>query len=139
MNRLILRLIGTAIALGVAIALVPGIYLEGVGEGLNRGTLPLDQRSLPTIINLLLIAVIFGLVNAIVRPILKALTCAITFFTLGLFIFVLNALMLMLTAAIADRFQLGLQIDGFVSALAGSIIISIINTVLSLFLRGKDD
>lgn len=135
MNRLILRVIVTAIALLAAITLVDGIGLTGVGETLSFDTLP----PLQTILNLLLIAVIFGLVNAIVRPLLKALTCAITVFTLGLFIFVINALMLLLTAAIAQRFELGLQVDGFIPALLGSIVISVVSTVLSLFIPDKDD
>lgn len=135
MNRLILRLIVTAIALVAAIALVPGIGLVGVGETLSFATLPPIQ----TIVNLLLIAFIFGLVNAIVRPLLKALTCAITFFTLGLFMFVINALMLLLTTAIAQRFELGLQVDGFIPALLGSIVISVVSTVLSIFVPDKHD
>jgi putative membrane protein len=85
------------------------------------------------------VAVIFGLVNAIVRPVLKLLTCAINFFTFGLFIFVINALMLLLTSLIANRFALGFVVDGFVPALLGSIITSVVSLVLSIFVRDKDD
>ncbi len=131
MGRLVLRLVVTAAALFVAVALVPGIDLAGV----TPDTLP----PLQTLINLLLVAVIFGLVNAIIRPIFKALTCAITFFTLGLFIFVINALMLLLTSAIATQFALGFEVNGFVPALLGSIVISIVSLILSFFIPDKDD
>ncbi|HEX6287833.1 MAG TPA: phage holin family protein [Herpetosiphonaceae bacterium] len=131
MGRLVLRLIVTAAALFVAIALVDGVDLAGV----TPGALPSAQ----TFLNLLLVAVIFGLVNAIVRPILKAMTCAITFFTLGLFIFVINALMLLLTSFIAQQFDLGFTVDGPIPALLGSIVVSIVSIVLSIFVPDKDD
>lgn len=131
MNRLLLRLIITAIALFAAIALLPGINLVGVVPG--------QFPALQSLINLLLVAIIFGLINAIVRPILKAFTCAITAATLGLFIFVINALMLLLTANIANRFDLGFTVNGFVDALLGSIIISIVSTVLSIILPDRNE
>jgi putative membrane protein len=131
MTRLLVRLIVIAAALFAAVYFVPGVDFRGVAEG---QTPPLDS-----LVRLLGVAVIFGLVNAIVRPILKALTCAINFFTFGLFIFVINALMLLLTAAIADRFDLGLVVDGFVPALLGSIVISVVSIVLGIFVPDKDD
>ena len=131
MKRLVLRLLATAAALLIAVALVDGVDLVGV----TPGALP----SVQTMINLLLVAVIFGLVNAIVRPILKSMTCAITFFTLGLFIFVINALMLFLTSLIARQFDLGFVVDGPIPALLGSIVVSIASVVLSIFVRDKDD
>src|SRR5688572_7579801 len=72
MGRLILRLVVTAIALFAAIAVVPGVDLAGVAPNVLP---PVD-----TLINLFIVALIFGVVNAIVKPILKGLTCAITFF-----------------------------------------------------------
>lgn len=131
MGRLLLRLIVTAAALFVAIAVVPGVDLAGV----STQTLP----PAATLVNLLGVAVIFGLINAIVKPILKALTCAITFFTLGLFIFVINALMLFLTSVIAQRFDIGFVVDGVVPALVGSIVISVVSIVLSIFVPDRDD
>lgn len=131
MRRLVLRLIVTAAALFAAVVLVDGVDLVGV----SANAVPPPQ----TLANLLLVALILTLVNAIVRPILKSFTCAITFFTLGLFLFVINALMLLLTAAIASRFDLGFVVDGFVPALLGSIVVSIVNLVLSIFIRAKDD
>jgi putative membrane protein len=131
MKRLVLRLLATAAALLIAVALVDGVDLVGV----TPGALP----SVQTLINLVLVAVIFGLVNALVRPILKSMTCAITFFTLGLFIFVINALMLLLTSLIAQQLDLGFIVDGPISALFGSIVVSIASMVLSIFVRDKDD
>lgn len=131
MGRLVARLIVNAAALFAAIRFVPGVTLTGVAPGAIPGP--------RTILNLLIVALILGLVNGIVRPIFKFLTCAINFFTLGLFVFVINALMLLLTAAIAARFELGFIVDGFVPALLGSIVISIVNVVLSIFIRDRDD
>lgn len=131
MGRLVLRLVITAAALLIAIAVVNGVDLVGVAPG--------ELPSAQTLINLLIVAVIFGLVNAIVRPILKGMTCAITVFTLGLFIFVINALMLLLTSFIAQQFDIGFTVDGFVPALLGSIVISVVSVMLSIFIPDKDD
>jgi putative membrane protein len=130
MSRLLARLVVTAVALFAAIALVDGIELAGA----TTDALP----SVQTLTNLVIVAVIFGLVNAIVRPVLKKLACAITVLTLGLFIFVINALMLLLTALIADQFQLGFTVDGFVPALIGSVIISVVSLVLSILIPDDD-
>ncbi|HEY0737063.1 MAG TPA: phage holin family protein [Herpetosiphonaceae bacterium] len=131
MGRLVLRLVITAAALLIAIAVINGVDLVGVAPG--------ELPSAQTLINLLIVAVIFGLVNAIIRPILKGMTCAITFFTLGLFIFVINALMLLLTSFIAQQFDIGFTVDGFVPALLGSIVISVVSVVLSIFVPDKED
>lgn len=131
MGRLFLRLVVTAAALFVAIALVPGVDLAGVATD----ALP----PLETLRNLFIVALIFGLVNAIIKPLLKGMTCTITCLTLGLFIFVINALMLFLTSVIAQQFDVGFVVDGPVAALAGSIIISAVSLVLSLFIPDKND
>ena len=131
MGRLMVRLIVTAAALFAAVAFVPGIELAGA----TPGAIPPPNA----LLNLLLVSAIFGLVNAIVRPILKAVACAISFFTVGLFIFVINALMLLLTAAIAQRFELGFTVQGFIPALIGSLVISVVSFVLSIFVRDKGD
>jgi putative membrane protein len=131
MGRLVLRLLVTAASLFAAVALVNGVDLVGV----TPGKLPSPQ----TLLNLLIVAVIFGLINAIVRPILKRLTCAITFFTLGLFIFVINALMLLLTSLIARQFEIGFTVDGFLPALFGSVVITVMSVILSVVVPDKDD
>ncbi len=127
MEGLILRLIMNAAALLAAIWLVPGIEFAGIFDGS-----PLDLR---VVLNLLLAALIFGLVNAVVRPILKTLTCALTVLTLGLFVFVINALMLLLTAWIAGQLDLGFQVNGFVPALLGAIVTTIVSVVMAVIVR----
>ncbi len=80
----------------------------------------------------LLVAVIFSLVNTFIRPILRIITLPITAVTLGLFLVVINALMLLLTGWISDQLELGFMVNGFVPALLGAIVISIVSWVLSL-------
>src|SRR5690606_22676309 len=80
----------------------------------------------------LLVAFIFALVNTFVRPVLRLLTFPITMMTLGLFLIVINALMLLLTQAIANELDLGLVVADFLAALLGAIVISIVGIVLSL-------
>jgi putative membrane protein len=80
----------------------------------------------------LLVALIFGLVNSFLRPILRILTLPITLITLGLFLLVINALMLMLTGAISAELNLGFTVPDFLAAILGSIVISIVGFLLSL-------
>ncbi len=127
MERLLVRLVTTMLALFAAIWLVDGIGLTGLADG---STFP----SSGALINLLFVAVIFGLVNAVVRPILKTFTFPITCLTLGLFTFVVNAVMLLLTSFIADQFDLGFIVDGFFNALIGAIVISVASTLISIVL-----
>jgi putative membrane protein len=122
--RLIVRLLASAVALAVAAGLVDGI---SVGPGTNR------ERAL----TLLGVAIIFGLVNAIVRPILRLLTLPLVVLTLGLFLLVLNALMLLLTEWIAEQFDLAFQVDGFWSALLGALIITVVSFLINIVLPDK--
>jgi putative membrane protein len=122
--RLIVRLLASAVALAVAAGLVDGI---SVGPGTNR------ERAL----TLLGVAIIFGLVNAIVRPILRLLTLPLVVLTLGLFLLVLNALMLLLTEWIAEQFDLAFQVDGFWSALLGALIITIVSFLINIVVPDK--
>jgi putative membrane protein len=117
--RLVLRVIITAIALAVTVWLLPGIHVDP-----NNGTLAV-----------VVTAIIFGLVNAFVRPILTLLSCGLIVVTLGLFLFVINAAMLALASWIAvNWFGIGFYIDNFWWALLGSIVVSIVSFVLSMFL-----
>jgi len=79
-----------------------------------------------------LVAFIFGLVNTFVRPILQIFTLPITLMTLGLFLLVINALMLLLTDLISDELALGLVVGDFFAALLGAIVISLVGFVLSM-------
>lgn len=114
--RLILRLLVNAAALWVAAELVPGIDLTG------------DAWSI------LLVALVFGLVNTFLKPILKLFSLPVLVLTLGLFALVINAVLLAITALIMES----LTIDGFVAALLGSIVISIVSAVLNTLLPDKD-
>jgi putative membrane protein len=113
--QFILRLIATAAALWVAVALVPGIVYDGGIAGL------------------LGVALVFGVVNAFIRPILQVLTCPLVVLTLGLFVFILNAFLLWLTAQLAQALGIQFDVIGFWSALVGAILIAIVSTVLNLF------
>ena len=119
MTKFFLRWAINAIALYVAVQFVAGINLEGSWTGL------------------LWLALIIGLLNALVRPVLKLLTFPLIILTLGLFTVVINTIVLMLTSSIGQAFNLGLTVDGFWSALLGSIVISLVSVVLSLILRDE--
>ncbi len=108
-----LQILINAAALYVAVLIVPN--LEFTGEWWK----------------LLLVAAIFGVVNTFVRPILRIFTLPITIMTLGLFLLVINALMLLLTDAISNELNLGLTVGDFLAALLGSIVISIVGMLLS--------
>ena len=127
MGSLLVRLVATAASLFVAIAVVPGVDLVG-----TEGHAITDPNA---IVRLLVVAVIFGLVNAIVKPILKLTTCLINMLTLGLFTFVINAFLLWLTSYIAGQLQLGFIVSGPIPALLGSLIVSVVSTVLSIVTR----
>lgn len=120
---LLVRLVINAAALFVAALLVPGISLAA--EGRRPGA---DAWAM-----LALVALIFGLVNAFIRPIVIVLTLPLNILTLGLFTFVVNALMLLVTSGIAGAFNLGFRVDGFLAALLGALVASIVSYVLSRF------
>ncbi len=114
MRNFIASLASTAAALGLGAWLLGGVELDGV---------------LPALIA----ALVLGVINALVRPILVLLTLPITIVTLGLFLFVINALLLMLTAWLAPDFA----ILGFGAALALAVIVTVVNAVLGGLLADK--
>jgi putative membrane protein len=85
--------------------------------------------------SLFLVALIFGVLNAFVRPLLKVLTFPLLILTLGLFTLVLNSVMLLLTSAVSGALDLGFHVRGFWPAFWGALVISITNMALSLFVR----
>jgi putative membrane protein len=117
--QFLLRLLATATALWVAVALVPGIVYDG------------------GLLGLVGVALVFGVVNAFIRPILQTLTCPLVVVTLGLFVFVLNAFLLWLTAQLAQAVGFQFHVIGFWSALVGAVIIGVVSTVLNLFVGSK--
>lgn len=118
----LVRLLGTALGLWLATVLVSGIALEDPGSTGER------------ILAFAVIALVFTLVNAIVRPIVKLITLPLYILTLGLFFLVVNALMLMLTGWITGFTGVGLMVDGFWAALLGSVVISLVSTVVEAIL-----
>ncbi len=118
--RFLLRLLATAAALWVAVILIPGIRYTGGWPGF------------------LAVALVFGLVNAVIRPILKLLTCPLVILTLGLFVFVLNAFLLWLSAQFAQGLGLPFFVDGFWAALIGALLVGVVSTVLNLFVGKKE-
>ena len=115
--KLILRIVINAVAIWLTSLLLSGFTFAG------------------NVINLIIVAIIFGLINALVRPIVKLLTLPINIITLGLFTLVINALMLMLTTWLSGALSLeGGIFASFFTAFIAAIIISIISTILSLFL-----
>jgi putative membrane protein len=80
----------------------------------------------------LLVALAFSLLNTYVRPILRILTLPISVITLGIFLLVINAAMLLLTSAISDQLTLGFHVDGFGAAFLGAIVVAIVGWILSL-------
>ena len=113
--RFLLRLVITATALWLAVVLVPGIVWRGSAIGL------------------LAVALVFGLLNALVRPLLVLLSCPLIVLTLGLFLLVLNAVMLLLTASISNSLGLEFRVDGFIPALLGGLVVAIASAILSVF------
>jgi putative membrane protein len=111
----LLRLLINAAALWVAIQVVGGIDHRGSWW------------------SLLLVALLFGALNTGVRPLLKLLSIPLLIVTLGLFIFVINAVMLMLTGWVSGLLDLGFYVDGFWSAFLGGLVVSIVSLLLSLF------
>lgn len=121
MRKILLRLLINAIALWVAVQIVPGIHAES----------PLT---------ILIVALIFGVVNALLRPVISFFTCPMIVVTLGLFIFVINAAMLWLTAWVAGRLDLGFGIDGgFWPAFWGALVISLVSLAISLLIKEEKD
>ena len=115
--RFVVRTLVNAAALWVADAVLTGISHEG------------DW------VSLLLVALVLGVMNALVRPILKVLTCPLQIVTLGLFTFVINAVMLLLTSWIAKALSLGFHVGGFWDAFLGGLIISAVNMILSALVK----
>lgn len=120
--RFILRWLFTAAALGVAVWLVDGIRVADTSAWIAVG----------------IMALVLGLVNAVIRPILSFLSCGCTIVTLGLFIFVINAVTLWLASWICvNVLGIGFYVDGLWSAFLGALIVSIASFLLSLLLPDK--
>jgi len=123
--RFVMRIVVTAIALWAATRLVSGITFHG------------------NWLDLACVALVFGILNSVIRPILTFLAFPLLIVTLGLFTFVLNAVMLLLTSALSSKFGFDFHVAGFWPAFWGAIVIGIVSFLLSMFLpdarRSRED
>jgi putative membrane protein len=120
MMKFLMRMVVTAIALWAATRLVSGITFHG------------------SFLELAGVALVFGLLNSFVRPVLTFLSFPLLIVTLGLFTFVLNAVMLLFTSAIASRLGIDFHVSGFWAAFWGAIVVSIVSYLLSIFLPDEE-
>jgi putative membrane protein len=120
MTRFFLRWFINAVALYAAVSFVPGIHQQGGGWLAFLG-----------------LALIFGLLNALFRPLLKFLTCPLIILTLGVFTLVINTFLFWLAGVVGTNFQVGFTVDGFWPAFLGGLVVSIVSVVLTAIF--KDD
>ena len=125
--KILIRFLVIAAALGVAAWLVPGIVLTGLDHVAKVETL-------------LIVAVIFGVVNILLKPIIKTVGCAFYVLTLGLFAIVVNGLLLWLTSYIAyDRLHEPFHVTGFVAAVEGALVVAVISFIAHLVIPDDGD
>ena len=121
MFRFLIRLVVNAVAIWAAVQLVPGLNYEG------------------STASLLLVALVFGIVNALVRPLLLLLTCPFIILTLGLFVLVVNTIMLSLTVWLSSVFDLGLTSTGFWTTFLGALVVSIVSSIINLIIKDNNE
>ena len=124
MKKLLIRLAINAVALYAAVAIMQG-----------RGITPQSDNWL----NFIWLALIFGLVNAIIRPILVVMSCPLLILTLGLGTLIINTLMFVLSGWIGTQFEVGFQVDNFLAAFLGALIVSVVSFILTGFFKGDLD
>ncbi len=123
--KILLRLLVTALSLWVATKFVPGISFAGENYAALLG-----------------VALVFGVVNLVVKPILSLFSLPVVLLTLGLFLFVINGLMLLLTSYLSSRLGLGFHVAGIIPAIIGSLVVSVTATVVNFVIgtnRDSDD
>jgi len=118
---LLLRVVVNALALAVATLVLDGITLTADTDGQRAGTL-------------VVVALVFGAVNAVVRPVVKLLSLPFIILTLGLLLLVINGLMLLLTSWLSTQLGLGFHVDGLWTAVLGAVIVAVATWVLELLL-----
>jgi putative membrane protein len=125
MKHFLVKTLANAVAIGVATWIVHGIALTGGGTA-NQ------------VLTLILVAVLFGIVNWLVKPVVKLLSLPLFLLTLGLVIFVINALMLWLTSWAAGKLSLDFHVGGFGAAFLGALIVSVVAWALHVVLPDED-
>ena len=121
--KLLIRWIISTLALFAAAYLIPGIRVEDPNAWMVYA----------------LMALILGLVNAIIRPLLKLLSCPLILLTLGVFVLVINGASFLLAARIAEAVGVGFYVDGFWSAFLGALVVSVITVFFTVFLGGGNE
>lgn len=124
--KILIKLIITAVALWIATLVIPGIHLHTHSTAGKIGTL-------------VVVALIFGIVNAILKPIVKTIGCLAYVITFGLISIIVNGLLFWLTSYIAGKLSVPFHIDGFVAAVLGALLVGIVGWVLSLILDRDDN
>lgn len=119
MTKFILRWIINAVGLFLAVLIVPGVSLQGEWT------------------SIIWLALIFGLINAFLRPLLKLLTCPLIFLTLGLFTLLINTFLFWLTGEVGQAFGIGFTIDGFWAAFLGGLVVTVVSVVMSVILKDE--
>jgi len=122
--KYVIGIIVSAAALGVAAWVVPGIAISGHNDASKAETL-------------LVVALIFGVINTLLKPIIKTVGCAFYALTLGLLALVVNGLLLWLVSYIAGQLNLPFHVAGFVAAVEGALIVAVVSWVLHLVLGDK--
>lgn len=117
MTYLILKIMINALSIAIAVKVIDGITFSGKWW------------------KMIIIGAVFGIVNSLIRPVVKFFTFPFIILTLGLFTFIINALMLLITEALSGPLNLGLQIHGFWPAFWGALIVSVVSTLLSWLTR----
>ncbi|MFH9012915.1 phage holin family protein [Streptomyces sp. NPDC017943] len=125
MKNFLVKTIANAGALAVAVWLLDKITLTGDSTAKEIGTL-------------IVVALLFGLVNFLVKPVVKLLSLPLLILTLGLFTLIVNALMLLLTSWLAGLFDLSFHVEGFWTAVLGGLIISVVSWALNVVLPDGD-
>jgi putative membrane protein len=125
MKNFVVKTIANAGALAVAVWLLDKITLTG-------------DSTFKKVWTLILVALVFGLVNFLIKPIVQVLTFPLFILTLGLFTLIVNALMLLLTSWLADKLDLSFHVEGFWTAVLGGLIISIVSWALHVVLPDED-
>jgi putative membrane protein len=120
MEKYFIKWIINTIAIMIAIKFVPGIVYAGEWWGI------------------LVVGLLFGLINTFIRPFIKLFALPLLIFSLGLFTFIINAMMLSLTSWLSDKFHLGFHVESFKAAFLGALLISIASMVLSCLIPSEE-
>src|SRR5215472_3738590 len=124
--KILIKIVVTALAVWIATLIIPGIHLHTHSTVGKIGTL-------------IVVALIFGVINAVLKPVAKAVGCLAYVVTLGLIAIVVNALLFWLTSWVAGKLSVPFHITGFVPALLGALLVGVVSWVLGLILDRGDD